>query len=161
MLYIYTCTYVLYILFILSPCPHIFFIYFPVYLAFFLRKSLLHISCNQCYHHCYINVEKYCSLGKVLWLLLQPPGTNISTFHNTYSQHKSYRCSVVRSGTSLSDGHGSGFPNAAVGSCYHEGAAGHGHLQVLLHKLLGGCQECIPEKYYHLLHYIHTSSLMI
>lgn len=46
--------------------------------------------------------------------------------------------------TLLGDGHGCGSPDAAVGSCDHEGASSHGHLQVLLHKPLGGRQEGIP-----------------
>lgn len=46
--------------------------------------------------------------------------------------------------TLLGDGHGYGSPDAAVGSCDHEGASSHGHLQVLLHKPLGGRQEGIP-----------------
>lgn len=54
--------------------------------------------------------------------------------------------SFVTSATFLRDGHGSGFPDATVGSGYHEGASGHGHVQVLLHKALGGGQEGIPER---------------
>lgn len=41
-----------------------------------------------------------------------------------------------RSGTSLGNGHGSGFSDATVGSCYHKGTSSHRHLQVLLRKPL-------------------------
>lgn len=56
-----------------------------------------------------------------------------------------YGCKYVgATATLLSDGHGRGFPDATVGSCDHEGAASHGHVQVLLHKPLGSRQEGIP-----------------
>lgn len=46
--------------------------------------------------------------------------------------------------TPLGDGHGGGFADATVGSGYHKDSSSHGHLQVLLHKPLGGGQEGIP-----------------
>lgn len=55
-----------------------------------------------------------------------------------------------KSCTFLGNGHCSSFPNATVGSCNHEGASSHRHVQVLLHKALGGWKEAIPATNHHL-----------